>query len=279
MDRSVLPLREARSYRYVEQGPATGRPPVVLLHGMLGDLSNWTQTARALGGQGYRVLVPLLPVYDLPMKETSVPGLVAYLRGFVETMGLERIVLAGNSLGGQVAILYTLTYPDGVSALVLSGSSGIYEVEMGTSTPRRQDRNYIRERAALTFYDPAHATEALVEEMHELVNDRARVTRLIKMARSTKAESVADRLPDIRVPTLLIWGRNDLITPPDVAEAFQRSIPQAALHFIDRCGHAPMIEHPEVFNRLLLDFLHTTFDDGPASLAHTNGRTVHGDGV
>lgn len=279
MDTSVLPPRQAGAYRYVEEGPATALPPVVLLHGMLGDVGNWTDTARALGRQGYRVLVPLLPVYDLPLKETSVPGLVAYVRGFAEALGLGRIVLAGNSLGGQVATLYTLAYPADVAALVLSGSSGIYEVEMGTSTPRRQDRNYIRERAALTFYDPVHATDALVEEMHELVNDRARVTRLIKMARSTKAESIADRLSDVRVPVLLVWGRNDLITPPDVAEAFRARLPHAVLHFIDRCGHAPMIEHPAVFNRHLLDFLAATFGPPLAARPHRATRPVHGDGM
>ena len=259
MSTSVLPLQEAGLYRFIDEGPASALPPVVLLHGMLGDLNNWRHTVEALSSAGYRVIVPLLPVYALPLKETSVPGLADFVRGFVDFLGLDRIVLAGNSLGGQVAILYTLTAPEHVAALVLSGSSGIYEVEMGSSTPRRQDRNYIRERAALTFYDPVHATEELVEEMHELVNDRGRVTRLIKMARSTKAESIADRLSEITVPTLLIWGRNDLITPPDVAQMFMDRLPDATLHFIERCGHAPMIEHAADFNGIFLDFLRSRF--------------------
>lgn len=262
-----FPLHQADQYRFIDEGPSSSKPAIVLLHGMLGDLSNWTYTIEALSRQGYRVLAPLLPVYDLPLGDTSVPGLVSYVRGFLNRLQVSQAVLVGNSLGGQVAVLYTLTYPQSVSALVLSGSSGIYEVEMGTSTPRRRDRAFIRERAALTFYDPVHVSDELVEEMHELVNDRARVTRLIKMARSTKAETVTDRLAEIAVPVLLVWGRNDLITPPDVAEAFEARLAQAELHFIDHCGHAPMIEHPEAFNRILLRFLQATFSaPSPADL-------------
>lgn len=251
-------MQEAAGFRFIDEGPPSDLPPVVLLHGMLGDLSNWTQTVRTLARRQYRVLVPLLPVYNLPLKETSVRGLATYVRSFLEALDIDSIVLAGNSLGGQVAIVYTLAYPTSVAALVLSGSSGIYEVEMGSSVPRRQDRNFIRERAAVTFYDPIHATDELVDEMHALVNDRARVTRLIKMARSTKAETVTERLSSIQVPTLLVWGHDDRITPPDVAREFQARIPHAELHFIDRCGHAPMIEHPAMFNQILLTFLSKT---------------------
>lgn len=270
-----FPLHTAGPFRYIDEGTTSDRPPVVLLHGMLGDLSNWEQTVAALAADGHRVLVPLLPVYDLPLKETSVPGLAAFVHHFVTTLQLGPLVLAGNSLGGQVAILYTLTHPDRVAALVLSGASGIYEVEMGSSTPRRQDRSYIRERAALTFYDPVHATDDLVEEMYALVNDRARVTRLIKMARSTKAEGVGGRLGEIQAPTLLIWGRDDRITPPDVAETFESLLPDATLHFIDACGHAPMIEHPHTFNRLFLAFLSDLAPQGTADLPDAAAHTPH----
>lgn len=258
MPETVYPIKDAHGFRYVDEGPASDLPPVVLLHGMLGDLSNWTETIRFLAGHQYRVLVPLIPVYDLPMKQTSVPGLVEYVHDFMRALSLPPVILGGNSLGGQVAILYTLHHPAEVSALILSGASGIYEVEMGASTPRRQDRSYIRERAALTFYDPVHATDELVEEMFAVVNNRARVLRLIKMARSTKSENVAGRLGEIDAPTLLIWGNNDLITPPDVAEQFKSYIPHAELHFIDQCGHAPMLERPEAFNEITFNFLRQT---------------------
>lgn len=252
-------LHERNGYPYLDEGPASDLPAVVLLHGMLGDVSNWTHTVGSLARNGYRVLVPLLPVYDLPLTQTSVTGLASYVRGFIKALEMDGVVIAGNSLGGHVALLYTLAYPQTVSALVLSGASGIYEVGMGTSTMRRRDREYIRERAAFTFYDPVHATPELVDQVYDVVNNRGRALRLIRMARSTQAETVLDRIRNITIPTLLVWGREDAITPPDVAETFRQHITQSQLYFIEQCGHAPMMEHPETFDRLLLDFLrHTT---------------------
>lgn len=255
MPKPSHPVREAHGFRFIDEGPSSSHPPVVLLHGMLGDLSNWTSTIDTLAAHRYRVLAPVLPVYDLPLTKTNIRGLVQHTRDFTRTLDLGPVVLVGNSLGGQVALFYALQHLASVAAMVLSGASGIYEQRMGTSMMRRKDRTFIRERAAVTFYDDAHVTDELVDEMYELVNDRPRALRLIKMARSSKNESVTGRLSDIDAPVLLVWGRNDEITPPDVAEEFMERLPNAELHFIDRCGHAPMMEHPEVFNRLMLQFL------------------------
>lgn len=251
-------VHEVQGFQYVDEGTPSDVPPVVLLHGMLGDLSNWTDTISALADHRYRVLVPVLPVYNLPLKKTNVQGLVQHVHNFLRILDIDSVVLIGNSLGGHVALFCALDYPEAVSALILTGSSGIYEVEMGTSTMRRRDRDFIRERAAMTFYDPAHATDELVDEMFELVNDRTRALRLIKMARSAQSETVTDQLAAISAPTLLVWGANDTITPPDVARQFRERLPHAELSFIDECGHAPMIEHPQEFNNITLDFLRRT---------------------
>lgn len=253
-----FPTHQANGFEYIDEGPPDERPPVVLLHGMLGDLSNWSATVKVLPQNGFRVVAPVLPVYELPLRKTSLPGLEDYLHDFLNHLDIEQAVLAGNSLGGHLALLYALDYPKAVSALALAGASGIYEVNIGTSTPRRRDREFVRERTELTFYDPSFATDELVDEMYELINDRPRVLRLIRMARSAESEIVTDRLPAIEVDTLLVWGKNDKITPPDVAEEFRERLPNAELHFVDRCGHAPMIERPDTFNRLLVDFLKQT---------------------
>lgn len=258
MPNTQFEIHEKGGFRFLDEGPVSDLPAIVLLHGMLGDLSNWGATVGDLAEHQYRVVVPVLPVYELPMKQTSVQGLADYVHEFLTELDLESVTLVGNSLGGQVAILYALTHPSRVATLVLSGSSGVYEAEMGTGTPRRRDREFIRERAAVTFFEPRHVTDDLVDEMLDIINDRARVARLIKMARSTKKETVVSRLPEITVPTLLVWGRNDLITPPDVAGEFRDRIRHSELHFIDECGHAPMIEHPEQFNRIMLRFLRET---------------------
>ena len=256
---SPYSIHTRHDYQYVDEGPKTDLPPVVLLHGMLGDVDNWISTIDALAENGYRVIVPLLPVYDLPLNKTSVPGLVSYVHGFLEAMEVGRCVLIGNSLGGHIALLYALQYPATLEALILTGSSGIYEMEMGSSTMRRRDRDFIRERAALTFYDPIHVTDTLVDEMFEVVNDRSRALRLIKMARSAQSETVTDQLASIQTPTLLVWGEDDSITPPDVAMEFKNRLPHATLVFIKECGHAPMLERPEDFNAHTLAFLKKQF--------------------
>jgi len=256
MHETPFPVYETNGFRYNDEGPKDSSfPPVVLLHGMLGDLSNWTDAVRALAEQGYRVLAPIIPVYEFPISKTSVPTLAESVRDFVQALDLGTVVLAGNSLGGHIALLYALRYGEDVMAMVLSGSSGLYEATLGSGTMRRYDREFIRERTEMTFYDPKHATDELVDDMLEIVKDRPRAIRLIKVARSADTETVEDRLPQLEMPTLLIWGRDDVITPPDVAREFEERLPNARLHFIDKCGHAPMIEHPDTFNRIMLDFL------------------------
>lgn len=269
MNSTSLPIHEKYGFQFVDEGPVSDVPPIVLLHGMLGAIGNWTSTVQALAAQQYRVLVPVLPVYALPMSETNVHGLVEHVRAFIETMDLGPVVLGGNSLGGHVALFYTLQYPRDVIALLLSGSSGIYEVEVGTATMRRRDREFIRERAALTFYDPVHATNELVDEALNLVNNRNTALRLIKMARSAQSETVTNQLSKIEVPTMLIWGSDDVITPPEVARQFQSYLPKSTLVFLTECGHAPMIEHPKQFNAHTLEFLHQTI--GHAAVTSASG--------
>lgn len=256
MHETPFPVHETNGFRYNDEGPKDAAfPPVVLLHGMLGDLSNWTDAVRVLSDRGYRVVAPIIPVYDFSISKTGVPILAESVREFVEAIDLGPVVLAGNSLGGHIALLYALRYSEDVMALILSGSSGLYEATLGTGTMRRYDREFIRERTEMTFYDPKHATDELVDDMFEIVKDRPRAIRLIKVARSADTETVEDRLSQLSMPTLLVWGRDDIITPPDVAHEFKERMPNARLQFIDKCGHAPMIEHPDRFNDLMLDFL------------------------
>jgi pimeloyl-ACP methyl ester carboxylesterase len=198
-----------------------------------------------------------------------VPRLTEHVHGFIEAMDFEEMILVGNSLGGHIALLYALNHPEGLEALVLSGSSGIYETTMGTTFFKRQDREFIKERTEMTFYDPVHATEDLVDEMFEIVNDRPRALRLLKIARSADEETVTEQLSQLDMPTLLIWGQDDIITPPDVAEEFRDRMPNARLHFIDECGHAPMIEHPDQFNALTTDFLEELAEEATVAPSRT----------
>ena len=107
----------------------------------------------------------------------------------------------------------------------------------------------------MTFYDPAVATKELVDEVYSTVNDRMKAIRIISLAKSAIRNNLGEELSGILQPTLLIWGNNDTITPPFVGREFQRLIPSSELHFIDKCGHAPMMEVPDEFNTILHQFL------------------------
>jgi 2-hydroxy-6-oxonona-2,4-dienedioate hydrolase len=248
-------VRTVDGFRYVDEGGPEAKSPVLLLHGMLGEVGNWEHTIGALRDGGYRVLVPILPIYTQPLRSSNLAGLVEFVVRFLDSIRVKDAVTCGNSLGGHIALLLAIRHPSRVRALVLAGASGIYEVDMGQSVMRRRDREYLKERTAVTFFDPRHVTEELIDDVYRIVNDRSRALRLIRLARSVQAESLIGQLSAIRVPTQLIWGREDAITPPDVAETFKDMIADSELHWVERCGHTPMMEHPEEFNRLVLDFL------------------------
>ena len=169
-------------------------------------------------------------------------------------MGLDKVHLLGNSLGGHVGLIYTRDHLDRVASLTLTASSGLYENAFGSSFPRREDKNYIKEKVAVTFHDPKHATPELVDECFEAVNDRNKVLRILSIAKSAIRHNMAKDLSSMDLPVCLIWGRNDIITPPEVAEEFEAGFPDADLFWIEACGHAPMMEHPEEFNRILSDW-------------------------
>ena len=248
-------VKHDKGYKFVDTGGDAIQIPIVLLHGLFGNPVNWTNTVGALAARDYRVVVPHIPIDRMPMAEANISGLVRYVRDFVNALKLDSAILVGNSLGGQIALNYILQYPQSVVGLILSGSSGVYETEIGKTTFRRRDRAFIRAKAEKSFYDPIHVNDELIERIYDIANDRSRALRVLRVARSSITESVIDRLYAIGVPTALIWGTEDQITPPDVAITFQSSIPSAELHFIERCGHAPMMEHPDIFNELSLDFL------------------------
>jgi len=244
-------VREEGGFRYVDEGQGD---VLLLLHGLFGALSNWDGVIREYGNR-YRVVIPVMPIYDMPIKEAGLEGLVAFIEDFIALKNLSNLTLLGNSLGGHVALLYTLKHPDMVRQLVLTGSSGLFENSMGGSYPKRGSYEYIAERVAYTFYDPKVATKELIDEVFEITNSIPKCMRIVAIAKSAQRNNVAKELHRITVPTLLIWGLNDTITPPEVAYEFNRLIAGSELHFIDKCCHAPMMEHPGRFNALLSGWL------------------------
>ena len=244
-------IKQSGKFKYVEEGEGQ---PLVLLHGLFGALSNFKDLVDYFKNT-HRVIIPLLPLYDLTLIETSVSGLAKHVQKFIEFKKLSNIHLLGNSLGGHVGLVYTLKHQELIRSITLTGSSGLFENGMGETYPKRGDYNYVQKKTELTFYDPKVATKELVDEVFSIINNRMKALKIIALARSAIRHNLGDELNEIKIPTCLIWGKNDTITPPMVAEEFHRLLPNSELHWIDKCAHAPMMEVPGEFNAIFSAFL------------------------
>lgn len=244
-------IKHSGKYKYVEEGAGE---PLVLLHGLFGALSNFKDLVDYFK-QTHLVIIPLLPLYDLTLIETSVSGLSRFVHKFFEHRKLRNVHLLGNSLGGHVGLVFTLKHPELVKTITLTGSSGLFENGMGETYPKRGDYNYVKTKTELTFYDPNVATKELVDEVFSIINNRLKALKIIALARSAIRHNLGDELQQLKQPVCLIWGMNDTITPPMVAEEFHRLLPTSELHWIDKCAHAPMMEVPVEFNAILSGFL------------------------
>jgi 2-hydroxy-6-oxonona-2,4-dienedioate hydrolase len=244
-------IKQDGKFKFIEEGEGE---PLMLLHGLFGALSNFQDLIQHFS-KTHKVVVPLLPLLELDLLHTSVGGLQKFVFRFIEHRNYNDIHLLGNSLGGHVGLVYVLKHPERIKSLILTGSSGLFENGMGDSYPKRGDKEYIRKKTQLTFYNPDLATEELVNEVFEITNNRLKVIKIIALAKSAIRNNLGEELSQIKQPTCLIWGNNDTITPPFVGKEFNRLIPNSELHFVDKCGHAPMMEVPEEFNKILGDFL------------------------
>jgi pimeloyl-ACP methyl ester carboxylesterase len=246
------PVIEEAGFRYVETkgGPTN----LLLLHGLFGALSNFDGILRHFGNS-YNVVVPILPIFDMPLRKVSVSGLVENVQQFVNFKGYQRVNVLGNSLGGHIALLYALSNPEKIASVILTGSSGLFENAMGSSFPKRGDYEYIKNKTETTFYNPAVATKELVDEVFDTVNDRNKAIRVIATAKSAIRHNLRDKLQQITAPTLIIWGKDDNVTPAFVGEEFHALIKNSRLEMLEQCGHAPMMEYPDVFNQHLEQFL------------------------
>lgn len=246
--------QEENGYTFIDEGQGD---VLLLLHGLFGALSNWGGVIEHFSPK-YRVIIPVMPIYEMPLDTAGIDGLVDFLEGFVAWRGLTEFTVIGNSLGGHVGLVYTLRHPENVKRLILTGSSGLFENSLGGSYPKRGSYDYIQERVAYTFYAPQTASKELVDEVFEITKSIPKCLRIVAIAKSAQRHNLAHDLHRITIPTLLVWGLNDTITPPIVAHEFNRLIPDSRLRFLDKCCHAPMMEHPDKFNQITEQFLEQT---------------------
>ena len=245
-------LKKEKNYSYIEVGEGK---PIIVLHGLMGGLSNFDAVTNFFSENGYRVLIPELPIYTMSLLKTNVKSFAKYLRDFIEFKELDNVILLGNSLGGHIGLYHTKLFPNKIKALIITGSSGLYESAMGGGYTKRSDYEVIKKKAQDVFYDPAIATKEIVDEVYETVNDRNKLIKTLAIAKSAIRHNMANDLPKMQTPTCIIWGKNDNVTPPEVAKEFDDLLPDSELFWIDKCGHAAMMEHPDEFNTILNDWL------------------------
>jgi pimeloyl-ACP methyl ester carboxylesterase len=239
-------IKKEGNFNYIEEGEGE---VLLLLHGLFGALSNWKDVLEHFSKR-YKVVIPLMPIFEMNILKLSVEGLADFIHEFIQHKQYKNVNFIGNSLGGHVALVYIKKHPEAINSLLLTGSSGLYENAMGGSYPKKGDREFIRRKVEITFYDPATATDELVDEVFETVNDRGRVLRILMMAKSAIRHNMRKDIPKMTLETCLIWGKNDTITPPEVGVEFNQLLPHSELHLLDQCGHAPMMEQPKAFNKI-----------------------------
>ncbi len=253
MDVITSQLKEVEEFRFVDVGEGQA---LVLLHGLMGTLSNFDGVIDYFPKKGYRVLIPDLPFYSMSIHKTSIASLCKYLFRFFEAISVKDSILLGNSLGGHVALMFARDYQELLKGIVITGSSGLYENNIGgNAAPNRKNYQYIKTKAEEVFYDSAIATKEIVDSVYKTVNDDMKLIRTIALAKSAIRHNMAKELTLLKLPAAIIWGKQDSVTPPDVAEEFHKLLPNSDLFWIDKCGHAPMMEHPHTFNDLLIDWL------------------------
>lgn len=248
----LLNLKKNKSYSYLEDGEGT---PIVVLHGLMGELSNFGSLTQHFSNKGFKIYAPELPIYNYSLLNTNVSSIAKFIANFLKEIVKEPAILVGNSLGGHLGLVVTHKHPELVKALCLTGSSGLYERGFGESYPKRGSYEYVQKKAEEVFYDPKVATKEIVDDVYETVNNRNKAIKTLYIARSAIKHNMKKDLKDIQTPVCLIWGRQDSVTPPDVAVEFDEGLPNSSLFWIDKCGHVPMMEHPEKFNEILEGWL------------------------
>ena len=244
-------LIKEKEYSYIEEGDGF---PIIVLHGLMGNLSNFNEVTRFFKERNFKVIMPVLPIYELPLLKTSVKELAKFLDNFIIHKKIKDFVLMGNSLGGHIGLYYTKMF-NKAKGMILTGSSGLYEKGMGSGYTKRGDYNVIKKKVEEVFYSPEVASKELVDEVFKTVNDRSKLIKILAMAKSAIRHNMGADLPKMKLPTCIIWGKNDNVTPPDVADQFHKLLPNSNLFWINKCGHAPMMEHPNKFNKILFDWL------------------------
>jgi len=252
---------------------------IIMLHGGGPGASGWGNYKANIGPlaeKGYRVIAPDLPGFNKsdPIVTAEPRRVVAAraVKQLMDALGIEKAHLVGNSLGGQIAVGFTLDYPERVDKLIIMGSSSFAGKSMFTPLPseggkslfrlyRNPTMENLKFSLELFVYDQSLITEELIQERWEAINylDGIHLKNFLKSEELAKNggmfEDISHRVKEIKNPTLLIWGRDDRFAPLDIGVKLLWEFPNARLHVFSGCGHWAQFEKKDEFNRLVLDFV------------------------
>lgn len=253
----VIPVRmtgsagESVDARVIDVGTGT---PVVFLHGLVGLNEHWEEVVSRIQGQ-VRCIMVELPLLDLPPGVCSINGVTDLTQRLIRDYLGTPAVLVGNSFGGHVALRVSLEHPDIVAGLVLAGSSGLIEKSIVRDVQIRPSRAWLAEKIGELFFDRAFMREADLDRAHKELSQRSKARAMVRLSRTARRNHLGRQMCEIRTPTLLIWGRQDVVTPPEAAEQFHELLPDSRLVWFDQCGHVPMVERADEFAAELLQFV------------------------
>lgn len=233
-------------------------PPILFLHGLVGLNEHWIDVAKR-ASQHSRCVMLELPLLQLRGEDCSIAGVTELTIRFIEqhlrTNGGPAPLVVGNSFGGHVALRIALDRPDLVRGLVLAGSSGLIEKSMVREVQIRPTREWLSEKIGELFHDRSKMREADLDRAFAELSNRVGARAMIKLSRSARRNHLGKKIGNITMPTLLIWGKQDIVTPPEAAEQFLKLIPDSRIVWLEPCGHAPMMECPDPFANALVDFI------------------------
>jgi 2-hydroxy-6-oxonona-2,4-dienedioate hydrolase len=239
----------------VRVGSDASTPRVVFLHGLVGLNEHWDAVVRQLP-QSRRELLQL-PLLGLRGDDCSIDGAAALTADFLRQTNAmhDRPVIVGNSFGGHVALKIAVEHPHLIRGLVLAGASGLIEKSIVADVQIRPSREWLQRKIGELFYDQSKMNPDDVERAFAELSDRGSARAMVKLSRSARRNHMGDVLPQITAPTLIIWGRQDIVTPPEAADEMLAKIRGSRIHWLEKCGHAPMIEAPEAFAAAMREFL------------------------
>jgi len=250
-------IKREGKFKWLEKGEGK---PIILLHGLMGGVENFGDMVTYISKK-YKIYGLDLKLFEGSILKVSVKRLSDYLFDFMKIVNIKSAVLLGNSMGGHIGLIFAKDHPEMVTGLILTGSSGLFENSMGDTFPRRGDKKWVRKKTEEVFYDPKVATDDLVDRVFEIANNRISLLKLLGYAKSAIRHNMANDIPNIKKPVCLIWGKEDIVTPPHVAKEFHKLFVKSELHWIPFCGHAAMWEHPKKFSEIVLDWLERNIDN------------------